>query len=212
MVTVAHKMNQDSKSETRVRPLRERLREETARAISAAAEQVFADRGVHDARMEEIAARAGVAVGTVYNHFEDREALLAELVESRRKQLAQRLDQALDESAEEPFEGQLRRFALTVFEHFEHHRPFCTIMLESDQARLTQPSPAMREIRARAETLVRRGLQRKDLNPARAELLPMFLWGAIKSVLVHDLRNPGALPVAGRAAAAVDFFLNGAGT
>lgn len=187
-----------------------RLREETARAISTAAEQVFADRGVNQARMEEIAARAGVSVGTVYNHFEDRQALLAELVESRRKELAQRLDKALDASTQKPFEGQLRQFVLTVLEHFEHHRPFCSIMLESDQAQLTQPSPAMREIRARAETLVRRGLQKKALRTVYADLLPMMLWGAVKAVLVHDLRNPGALPVADRAAAAVDFFLNGA--
>jgi AcrR family transcriptional regulator len=204
-------MNTDSKSEKRVQPLRERLREETARAISAAAEEVFAAKGVHDARMEEIAARAGVSVGTVYNHFEDRQTLLADLLESRRKELAQRLDRALAASAHEAFEGQLRKFVLTVFEHFEHHRPFCNIMLESDQARLTQPSPAMREIRARAETLVRRGLSRKALRAGHAELLPPMLWGAVKAVLMHDLRNPGALPVAERAAAAVDFFLHGVG-
>ncbi len=190
--------------------MRERLREETGRAISAAAEQVFAEKGLHLARMEEIAALAGVSVGTVYNHFEDRQALLAELLESRRKELAQRLDQALAASAHEPFEGQLRGFVMTVFIHFEDHRPFLSIMLEGDQARLAQPSPAMREIRARAETLVRRGLAKKALRQGHVELLPGILWGAVKAVLLHDLRNPGALPVAERASAAVDFFLNGA--
>ena len=145
-------MNPDSKHATRIRPLRERLREETARAISSAAEPVFAEQGRHQARMEEIAARAGVSGGTVYNHFEDRQALLAELLESRRKELAQRLDQALSASAHEPFEGQLRNFVVTVFTHFEDHRQFLSIMLEGDQARLAQPSPAMREIRARAES------------------------------------------------------------
>ena len=203
-------MNPDSKHVSKVRPLRERLRAETARAISEAAEQVFAEQGLHEARMEEIAARAGVSVGTVYNHFEDRQALLAELLESRRQELAQRLDQALASSAQEPFEGQLRNFVDTVFTHFENHRQFLSIMLEGDQARLAQPSPAMREIRARAETLVRRGLQKKALRTGHVDLLPGILWGAVKAVLLHDLRNPGALPVADRAAAAVDFFLNGA--
>jgi AcrR family transcriptional regulator len=51
--------------------LRERLREEAARAILAAAEEVFATDGLQ-ARMERIAEQAGVAVGTLYNHFEDR--------------------------------------------------------------------------------------------------------------------------------------------
>jgi AcrR family transcriptional regulator len=203
-------MNPHSKHETHVRPLRERLREETAREILAAAEQVFAERGVREARMEEIAARAGVSVGTVYNHFEDRNALLAALVESRRRELAARFDQALTSSAHAPFEAQLRQFALTVFEHFEHHRPFLSIMLESDAVAINQSSSAMKELRARVETLIRRGVQKKALRADRTALWPGMLMGAIKAVMQHDLRNPGELAVADRAAAAVDFFLNGA--
>jgi AcrR family transcriptional regulator len=204
-------MNPSSKHEARVQPLRQRLRAETARAILSAAEEVFAAKGLRDARMEEIAARSGVSVGTVYNHFEDREALLAELVESRRKELAQQLDKALAESTGQPFEGQLRQFALTVFEHFEHHRPFLTIMLESDGHSLVKPSAAMLEIRARIEALVRRGVQKKALRPDRAALWPTLLGVAFKAVLLHELHNPGALPVAERAAVAVEFFLQGAG-
>ena len=203
-------MNQHSKHEARVRPLRERLRQETAREILAAAEQVFAERGVRDARMEEIASRAGVSVGTVYNHFEDRNALLSGLVESRRSELAARCDQALSSSAQAPFEAQLRQFAQAVFEHFEHHRPFLSIMLESDAAAVTQPSSAMKELRARVETLLRRGVQKRALRADHTALWPGMLVGAFKAVLLHDLRNPGELQVADRAAAAVDFFLNGA--
>lgn len=204
-------MNYNSKDEARVRPLRERLREETARAIADAAEEIFARKGLHDARMEEIATRAGVSVGTVYNHFEDREALLADLVEARRKELAQRLDRTLAACAAEPFAAQLRSFALTVFEHFESHRAFLHIILESDTARATRPSEAMRELRARVEQLVRHGLQKKALRPDAARLWPIMFMAAVKAVLLHDLRDPGSLPVEERAAAAIDFFLNGAG-
>ena len=84
-------------------------------------------------------------------------------------------------------------------------------MLESDTARVTQPSQAMREVRARIETLVRRGLDQKALRSDRAALLPSMLTGALKAILMHDLRNPGQLAVPERAAAAIDFFLNGAG-
>ena len=199
-------MNSDSKYEARIRPLRERLREETARAILVAAEEVFAEKGLHEARVEEIAARAGVSVGTVYNHFEDREALLAELVESRRHQLAVRLDQAL--AGHQPFEVELRNFAITVFEHFESHRAFLNILLQTDAA---QPTEALREIRARIDALVKRGLAKKALRSDFAQLLPSLLGGAIKGILMHELHNPGRLGVPERAAAAIDFFLNGAG-
>ena len=47
-----------------------------------AAEQVFAERGLAGAKVEEIARRAGVSKGSFYLHFESKEAALVQLVES----------------------------------------------------------------------------------------------------------------------------------
>lgn len=204
-------MNRDSKHEARVRPLRERLREETARAISAAAEEVFARRGVRDARVEEIAAQAGVSVGTVYNHFEDRDSLLRALIEQRRQALARKLDRALQDTRGAPFADQLRTFTTTVLEHFEANRPFLAITLQSDSANLERPSEAMRELRAHAEALVRRGVEQRALRPQGPELWTTLLLGVLRAALVHDLRYPNQARLAERAGALADFFLRGAG-
>lgn len=51
-------------------------RERTRRQLIASAIQVFSARGVAAATMQEIAASAGMATATVYNHFETKEALL----------------------------------------------------------------------------------------------------------------------------------------
>src|SRR3954471_15366151 len=72
-------MNRRSESEPERQTLRGRIRETTVQAILSAAEEVFADDGFHAARMGAIAAKAGVSVGTLYNHFEDRDALLGGL-------------------------------------------------------------------------------------------------------------------------------------
>lgn len=48
-------------------------------AILTAARAALAEHGV-DARMDDIAARAQVGVGTVYRHFPNKDALVAELV------------------------------------------------------------------------------------------------------------------------------------
>lgn len=204
-------MNRYSQSETHVRPLRERLRAETVKAISDAAEEVFARRGVRDARMEEIAARAGVSVGTLYNHFDDRDALLRDLIERRRQALAKKLDRALEQTRGEPFEAQLHSFAATVLEHFEANRRFLAITLQSDSAALERPSEAMRELRARAETLVRRGLEQRAVRPQGRELWTTLLCGVLRAALVHDLRSPGQATLEERAASLADFFLRGAG-
>lgn len=49
---------------------------ETQEAILAAAEQVFAEVGIAQATVAEICERAGVAVGTFYGRFPDKDALL----------------------------------------------------------------------------------------------------------------------------------------
>ena len=51
-------------------------------AILAAAGELLGARG-DDAQMEEIAARAGLGVGTVYRHFADKRALVAAIVGRR---------------------------------------------------------------------------------------------------------------------------------
>ena len=89
--------------------------------------------------------------------------------------------------------------------------PFLAITLQSDSASLEQPSEAMREVKARVEALVRRGVEQRALRPAGQELWATFLLGSVRAVLVHELRNPGKLPLAARASAVVEFFLGGAG-
>ncbi|MEW6640105.1 MAG: TetR/AcrR family transcriptional regulator [Pseudomonadota bacterium] len=51
-------------------------------AILAAALDAFVERGFAATRLEDIAAQAGVAKGTIYLHFADKEALFQELVRS----------------------------------------------------------------------------------------------------------------------------------
>ena len=66
------------------KPARARKVEPEARrqAILDAALHVFAERGFEAARLEDVAARAGVAKGTLYLYFRDKEALFEELVRS----------------------------------------------------------------------------------------------------------------------------------
>jgi AcrR family transcriptional regulator len=51
-------------------------------ALLRAAEEVFAERGLGGAKVEEIARRAGVSKGAFYLHFESKEVALKQLVES----------------------------------------------------------------------------------------------------------------------------------
>lgn len=53
----------------------QQIREERQAQILEAALELFADKGLHDTKVSEIAARAGVSQGTVYWYFDSKEAL-----------------------------------------------------------------------------------------------------------------------------------------
>jgi AcrR family transcriptional regulator len=55
--------------------------ERTRAALLDGARKVFEERGFLDARISEICDRAGVAYGSFYTHFADKEAIFAELID-----------------------------------------------------------------------------------------------------------------------------------
>src|SRR6185437_10261003 len=57
-----------------------RLPEERPRQILAAALEVFGEHGLANARLEDIAKRAGLSKGTIYLYFPNKEELFREMV------------------------------------------------------------------------------------------------------------------------------------
>jgi AcrR family transcriptional regulator len=84
------------------RPLRADARRNRERILESA-KAVFAEFGA-EAQMDDVAARAGVGVGTVYRHFPTKEALMVELIRQKFRLFADRAREALD-GDEEPFEA-----------------------------------------------------------------------------------------------------------
>jgi AcrR family transcriptional regulator len=69
--------SKQTRSEAAARPLRADARRNQQRVL-AAAREVFAERG-EQATLAEVAARAGVGVGTVYRHYTNKAALIDDL-------------------------------------------------------------------------------------------------------------------------------------
>ncbi len=57
-------------------------KEQTRRAIMAAATRVFRERGYHAAGVDAIMGEAGLTAGGFYSHFKSKEALLVAIIES----------------------------------------------------------------------------------------------------------------------------------
>ncbi len=82
--------------------LRGRQKQERERRIVKAAKRLFASKGYAEVPMETVAARAGLAVGTIYNYFPSKSALLLAIVRSETKSLLARGRKILDEPPRDP--------------------------------------------------------------------------------------------------------------
>jgi AcrR family transcriptional regulator len=188
--------------------LRDRLREETGRAILEAAEAVFAEEGLHAARMERIATRAGVAVGTLYNHFRDKEALLRSLLRSRREALLERVDGALADAAGRPVRERLRAYLAAVATHARAHGPFLSVLVQAGEGpgRARPPRTLLAELVARADRIAADGIAAGELRPDPANVFGLAFVGMARAVLIRSLEG-APLDVTD---AIVDIFLEGA--
>ena len=96
-----------------MRSLRERQREERAALILEAAQQIFSEKGYVEASIDEIAARTGIAKGTVYLHFASKEELVVALFEQQFKQFLQQIEHIFSESM--PMRVRLEHLLLDVY-------------------------------------------------------------------------------------------------
>ena len=151
------------------RPLRADAERNRARILAAAAE-VFADRGL-DVSLDEIAAHAGVGVGTVYRRFPDKDALIDALFEEKIDRAVELADRALE--IEDPWEA-FTTFMRGMCRMQAGDRGFKDALLARDRGR-ERVAAARERIAPRAMKLLTRaqeaGAVRPDLGPFDVPML-----------------------------------------
>ena len=179
------------------------------REILAAAEQVFSEGGLETATMAQIAERAGVAVGTLYNRFADRDALLDALLAERRADVFAELDRRMLELESASFREQLTGFFTTWFEQVDAHRPFFRLVYANDVGpaqKRAQTSGAMFE---RLESIMKRGHREKLLKRDVDASYVMSLFWLAKGSLQRDMYGLPTLAPRDAARSVVGLFLDG---
>jgi len=91
-------------------------------SIQEAAIRVISRKGMASATMQEIAEEAGVAKGTIYLYFRDREELVEKTFETAIGELHKQVDAALD--SEGTFEQRLRAMTTAKLAFFNQNREF----------------------------------------------------------------------------------------
>jgi AcrR family transcriptional regulator len=191
--------------------LRTTFRETTWNAIVDATEQVAARDGLLGANLQAIAERAGVAVGTIYNYFEDKDELLDALFAHREAELFTAIDTATKQQS--PFAEQLGAFVLAMFRFYDVRRHFLRVTLEAERLHATKGTTDMKasgkqRLHERAERIMCLGIREERLDGDDAGLLAAMLVGAIRGVTAA--RADDERPFAVEAERVVGLFLRGA--
>jgi AcrR family transcriptional regulator len=193
-------------------PLRTRVRAAASGAILDAAEQVASERGLEEASCAAIAKRAGVAVGTLYNYFPDRNGILAALFKSRREQLIPRVTGAAAAHAHLPFEPRLRGFVKDVMAAYEELRQFLRLALDADRVMPNVKDPRstlMMAFTAALEAIFRDAGKAGAFPKGREAIYARMVLGSLKS-LVHWHLEQGR-PLTADVDLVLDAFMRGLG-
>jgi AcrR family transcriptional regulator len=153
--------------------------------ILEAASAAFAEHGV-DTQMDDIAARAGLGVGTLYRHFATKEALMVALVERKFLQILEVTRRGVARTDGEPFVV----FAETMREGSEVAAADAAAqdaMMQAGDVIWSGVEPTLSELKAATQVLIdraqRAGTMRADVS---AEDIPMIMCGVSATMSTRE--------------------------
>jgi AcrR family transcriptional regulator len=204
----------------RINTRRDEARALFRNAILEAAEQIFAERGFHGTRIQDIAERARIGVGTVYNHFDEKEELLRALVDERTDEMLAHLAGATADDEPRDFAARLERRIARMLGFVEQHRGFFAIVMEcglvasgpprgSERALGPRSMKRIDRFRSTFRALVQDGMDSGALAAHDPGHLAAFLGGTIRAFTFGALFDQDTSLVE-KAPTIVELFLHGA--
>ncbi|MGE3508682.1 MAG: TetR/AcrR family transcriptional regulator [Vicinamibacterales bacterium] len=162
-----------------------RLHSEVRNAILRAGAAALTETGSSTIRMKDIAARAGIAVGTLYNHFENRDDLISLLERRHTENLVQRCHRLPPSHLS--FEERLRSTICVLCEEAATAREPILSLLARSPARLLSRSGPAHELRKSpvlqfVEELIRDGSRKGVVGRFDYQLLAALLVGMVEGL------------------------------
>jgi len=182
--------------------------------ILEAAIKVFAEQGFHQATISQIAREAGVADGTIYLYFKNKEDIMVNFFGYKTKEVFGRFREEVDKA--DNARDKLRLLIKRHLEEFQRDRNMA-VLYQTETRRFSRMcEEQIREMSKMYLDLVSEivesgqdeGLMRKDLYMG---LVKRFIIGAIDEVINTWLHSGGSYDLVSMADPLVDLFIRGVG-
>jgi TetR/AcrR family fatty acid metabolism transcriptional regulator len=179
-------------------------------SIQDATMRVIARKGMAAATMQEIADEAGVAKGTIYLYFRDRDELVEKTFETSMEKLFAQIDEALDRDV--AFEDKLRAVMAAQLAFFSQNREFFRLYLSlrmpegNPERQRRQQRTCRPQYRQRVDKLAEvltSAIERGELRAFDAERLALFIIEGSTAVILERLTEKTSPPES----AEVDFLV-----
>lgn len=153
------------------------------------ATKVFAERGFHRARVKEIAREAGVSEGTIYNYFEDKEALLIGILHrlNETEQRGEDFQRAKDMYFQGFLEAYLHQRTSLILQNREVFRAVLPEILVNDGLRELYVHQLVAPTMKIAEKYLQAMVENGRIRPVDVPLAVRTLAGTVVGLLVLDL-------------------------
>ncbi|GAA2257335.1 MULTISPECIES: TetR/AcrR family transcriptional regulator [Kitasatospora] len=177
------------------RMTREETRQQTRERLVTAAAELFAERGVNGASVEQIAERAGYSRGAFYGNFEDKNGLVLELLKQRTLHERQEVEE-IGRGAES-FEEMLAALRTWHRERGRHLADWLALRMELVLHALRNPEvrPLLAEREELASAAIAEGLRyelarRGAVPPADPAFLALIVHALEDGLLIQRLLRP----------------------
>lgn len=176
----------------------ERRRARSRTAILDAAEEVFRTRGYEAARVEEIAERADLSVGSIYQHFDGKRGLYLTLVDRALETFTLYMARSEDASFS-PLQKVLAGGDAYLRFHADHPGAFQFLAFRAPgEDPLADDNDLEVRVRDRVGLLLDRfaglidaAIEAGEARPVDAARMTRFLWGAWNGVISLQLQPDG---------------------
>jgi TetR/AcrR family fatty acid metabolism transcriptional regulator len=192
------------------------MKSEKYHIILEAAIKVFAEHGFYQSTVAQIARKAGVADGTIYLYFENKEDILLQFFAYKTRQIFDKFQKVVTKS--DTAETKLRNLVSSHLKEFQDNMEMAIVFqAETRQVRQSEAIKShIREISRKYRELVgeiveegqREGVMRKDLYIG---LVKTYITGAIEEVINAWVLANGKYNLESMAEPLVELYLKGIG-
>jgi TetR/AcrR family fatty acid metabolism transcriptional regulator len=178
------------------------VQEYRIQSIQEAALRVISRKGMSAATMQEIAAEAGVAKGTIYLYFRDRDELVEKTFETAMAELGERIDNALEKEGM-TFEERMREGLRMRLAFFRENREFFRLYLSlrmpegSPQQQRRQKRVCHPQYRTRIQKLadvLKEAMERGEIREVEQYRLALFVIEGSTAVILDRLTDDNPPP------------------